>query len=98
MVQRIGSRCEICGRYLPVDWAHIIPKSHSLLLRDDKRNGILACREHHDVFDQNFTVVPVSFLLKRFPRTFGSVLSRMKALDEHYYNRFISKHNLSWGN
>ena len=93
-VHYIGKRCQICGRYAEVDWAHIIPKSHSQLLRNIEANGILACRSCHDIFDQNFTIIPVSKLLELYPWRFKAILSRMKSLDELYYNRFVSRNHL----
>ena len=93
-IHYIGKRCQICGRYSEVDWAHIIPKSYSQLLRNRVDNGILACRSCHDIFDQNFTIIPVSKLLELHPWRFKAILGRMKSLDELYYNRFVSRNNL----
>ena len=93
-IHYIGKRCQICGRYSEVDWAHIIPKSYSQLLRNRVDNGILACRSCHDIFDQNFTIIPVSKLLELHPWRFKAIMGRMKSLDEFYYNRFVSRNNL----
>ena len=70
--------CVFCGSYKNLDMMHLVRRSYSPRLRDEKKNCALGCRDCHYIFDN----MPWHWgSLGHFP----SIVKRIKELDEQYY-------------
>ena len=83
LIEEYGSYCMLGNHFtVGVQLVHIIRQSYSLDLQDDKRNCVLGCQEHHEIFDDG----GIDEVMKL--KGIAPILERMKELDELYYNRY----------
>jgi len=77
--------CFFCGStQKPLDLAHLIRRSYSAVHRENPLNCVIACRRCHDIFDNNPSCRP------SLPG-FNRAMSRIKDIDELYYNQIYDK-------
>ena len=61
VVKRYGAKCAVCGVTLKevLEAAHIVSKSEGG--RDDSRNGLILCANHHRMFDSNLFAIDTHY-------------------------------------
>lgn len=72
--------CCFCGEAPATDAAHLIRRSYSIALITNRENIVPACRECHDIFDNQKS--------KRHKlKNIKAIVEKIKSLDELYYNK-----------
>ena len=91
-VEKQGLRCTFSGMYncYIIDPVHIIRRSYSKALRDDKRNIIPGDREIHNIFDNG----RFADVLRRYPWRCKAILHRMRDMDLYYFRRFCRRNDI----
>ena len=83
-----NTRCFFYPRKSASCYDHVISKAHNSSLIDCKENLVPISTEAHFIIDHG-----TNEQIKELPNLFR-YLEKMKKLDEKYYNRFMTNHEL----
>jgi len=83
LVQSNGNRCFFCNKETGVDAAHIFPISLFPEYETEQWNIILACRKHHNIFDNGtfddiLQIPNINFILELIESVDGLYFYRLK--------------------